>query len=159
MSKPRYRWWGNARNIARDYLKLKAMYEDLRQQDISASISSMPGGGDISRTAENLALRQLPKGDQQDYEAGYSAEQYIRRDTDGAIWLKTVELVFWKSTHTIAGAAQQMHISERTARRYCWLYIMRIGVAMGKLTEEEYAAAEKRDKGQKLDSQSQKTVV
>lgn len=69
MSRPRYRWWGFARRMIRDYRGLKAAYDDLHSQSIVADTSGMPKGGGNNRTVEVIAMRQLPEDDQKAYDA------------------------------------------------------------------------------------------
>ena len=69
MSKPRYKWWGYIKNVIRAYPGLKKEYDALHEQSVTANTSGMPGGGEVSRGTENIAIRELPYTKQREYEA------------------------------------------------------------------------------------------
>ena len=52
---------------------------------------------------------------------------------DGKERLSVVDMVFWRQTHTIAGAAMEIHCSERTARRWHTDFIKRVAKNYGLL--------------------------
>ena len=160
MSKPRYNWWPFVLNMIRDYPERVREIKDLRQQKITADLNGMPKGGGASRTTEGISLRELEdKQAQREYEAVHKALSRIRSRADGKLRLDTVKLTMWKG-HTIPGAAMILNISDETARRYRWQFVMLVGLSYGFLTEEEYRLAVKKDQGHgKVESQSQKTVL
>lgn len=51
-------------------------------------------------------------------EAVEAAISETRKLPDGAERLRLVDLIFWRKTHVISGAALELHISERTAREW-----------------------------------------
>lgn len=53
-----------------------------------------------------------------EFEAVRAAIEQTERTSNGANRLKVIELVFWKRTHYISGAALQVPCSEKTAKRY-----------------------------------------
>lgn len=118
MSKPRERWWGYVKNMIRAYPILKEQYEALHTQTVTADLSGMPRGGGASRTTEMIALRQLPPGDQRDYEAVSEAIEVTRQMPDGNTILKIIDLVYWKKRCNLDGAAMVAHVSTATAKRY-----------------------------------------
>lgn len=118
MSKPRYKWWGYIKNIIRDYPRLKQEYEALHEQSVTANASGMPGGGTVSRGTEDIAIRELPNTSQREYEAVKQAIAVTERMNASRDRLKIINLVFWKKTHTLEGAALTIPCSYRTARRY-----------------------------------------
>ena len=69
MSKPRYIWWSYAKAMVRQYPALKRDYDDLHRQNITASMSGMPGGNSASRTTETVVLRQLPAVKQKEFDS------------------------------------------------------------------------------------------
>ena len=105
MSKPRYRWWGYVRNVIRAYPELKKEYEALHQQSITANMSGEHGGNSVSRGTENVALRELPRTKQKEYDAVSQAIEITKKFPNSAQRLKIIELVYWKKTHTVEGAA------------------------------------------------------
>ena len=108
MSKPRYKWWGYIRNVVRSYPDLKREYEELHQQSVTANMSGMPGGGSVSRGTENVAIRQLPATKQREYDAVAKAIEATRRMHGGDLRVRIIDLVYWKRTHTVEGAAMRV---------------------------------------------------
>ena len=144
MSKPRYNWWPFVLNMIRDYPVRARDYKALHEQKITANITGMPGSGEASRTAEGVALRQLPVQEQREYDAVHNALTHLRRLPDPKLRQDVVRLTFWRG-YSIVGAANTLHVSERTARRYRWQFAMLVGLKYGFLTQEEYAAEIKKD--------------
>ena len=119
MSKPRYRWWGFVRAMIRDYPKLKEDLDELHQQNITAVMSGMPKGGGAGRTAESIALRQLPKDDQTVYDAVTRAVEITRLRPDGKERMELIHLMYWgKKPRAMRKAAVLLNISEPTAKRW-----------------------------------------
>ena len=79
MSKPRYGWWGYAKDMIRRY---------------------PDQCNDNERSAVHAAIEQT------------------ERMCSGVNRLKVVDMVFWKRTHTLEGAALQIPCSYDTAQRY-----------------------------------------
>ena len=132
MSKPRYRWWGFARAMIRDYPKLKEELELLRQQSTTAGMSGMPKGGGAGRTAESIALRQLPKDDQAVYDAVTRAADITRLRPDGKDRMELIRLMYWaKKPMTAKGAALLLHISDVTAKRWHGTFVRLVGQCYG----------------------------
>lgn len=133
MSKPRYDWWGYVKGMIRRYPQLKEEYADLHQQATTASYSGMPGSGGAGRAVEEVALRELPSTRQREYEAvrrAITATEHMKSSRDR---LKIIDLVFWKQTHTLDGAALMVPCSYRTARRYHSEFILLVASAYGLL--------------------------
>lgn len=140
MSKPRYKWWGYIKNVIRDYPRLKQEYEALHEQSITPSMSGMPGGGGASRAVENIAIRELPKAEQRDYEAVQKAVDGTQRLDTGTDRMKLVRLVFWKN-QKLKDAAYKCHISYDTARNYQWEFITLVAYHKDLLTYDELRKA------------------
>lgn len=111
MSKPRYKWWGYIRGVVRAYPELKREYEELHRQSLAAGIGAMPTGGGVSRGTEDIAVRELPYTKQREYEAVRRAIEATKRMTNGAQRLRIIELVYWKRSHTVEGAAMYVGYS------------------------------------------------
>lgn len=159
MSKPRYNWWGFVLNIIRDYPERCRQLRDLQQQSVVANNSGMPGGGDASRTAEAVALRQLPRQEQMEYEAVHKALRRTAAMKAGKVRQNIIKLTMWQG-YNIDGAAMIVNESPSTTRRYRWQFVVLVGHMYGFLTEEEYRTAIKRDAvGEKLEYQSQKNAL
>lgn len=124
MSKPRYKWWGYIKNVIRAYPGLKREYEELHEQSVTANASGVPGGGGVSRGTENIALRELSRPRQMEYDAVRKAIAVTERMRTGSDRLKLMNLVFWKNSHTLQGAAFAVNISYETAVEYHRDFIM-----------------------------------
>ena len=107
MSKPRHPWWGYARNMIRVYPARKREYEELHQQSMTAQMTGMPGGGGVSRATENIAVRELPYTRQREYEAVKRAVEITISLPNGSQRMKIIDLVYWKRSHTVEGAAMK----------------------------------------------------
>ena len=144
MSKPRYNWWSFALNMIRDYPVRRRDYLQLHDQKITADLSGMPKAGNASRTVEGIATRQLPDQEQREYDAVRAAVEYTRTLPEGTVRLRLIDMTLWKNTKNIAGAALQLHISERTAQRYRWQFVALVGQRYGFMTWEDYTQLVKR---------------
>lgn len=132
MSKPRYRWWGFARKMIRDYPDLRHALDDLHEQKIVANISGMPRGSGNGRTVESLALRQLEEDDQKVYDAVTGAITSTRIRPDGAERIKLITLMYWvQRPMTAKAAAPLLHIGEATAKRWHGDFVRLVGRCYG----------------------------
>ena len=142
-SKPRYKWWGYVKNMIRSYPDLVREYNDIHEQPITASISGMPGGGGASRKTEDIAIKQLPRSKQEEYEAVTRAVQVTRMLKTGADRMKIVELVFWKQSHTLQGAAMKVNVSYDTAIDYHGDFIVLAAYFRGLVDYDELPESKK----------------
>lgn len=136
MSKPRYPWWGYVKNVIRGYPALKREYEQLHEQSITASLSGMPGGSDVSRGTESVAIRELPYTKQREYESVRRAVAYTKKLGTGEDRIELIDMVFWKRSHTLNGAAYKLNLSERTAQRYHGEFIKSVASFYGLMDRE-----------------------
>lgn len=132
MSKPRYIWWGMVRHMIRMYPSLHSELRDLRQQNTTAQISGMPGGGGSARALENVALQQLPGDNQQIHDAVDAAVDGYRLRKDGKERLQLIRLMYWvKKPMPMASAAMNLHIAEATAKRWHGEFVRTVARAYG----------------------------
>ena len=143
MSKPRYKWWGYIKSVIRSYPELKKQYDELHRQNITASISGMPGVGGVSRGTENIALKELPKTKQAELEAVELAIQATKRMKTGKDRIRMVELVFWKQSHTLQGAAMAIPVSYDTAINYHGDFITTVAFFRGLISYDELRDSQK----------------
>lgn len=118
MSKPKYDWWPYVKGIIRRYPQLKADLRDLHTTSLTASYSSEPHGSGVNRTTENIAVRELPKNNQREYEAVRRAVETTERYKNGLDRLKLIKLMYWDKTHTMQGAALNIPVSYDTAKEW-----------------------------------------
>ena len=116
MSKPRYDWWGYAKAVIRRYPALRAELQE--------------------RQCPAMAIRELPAQRQREYEAVRKAIESTERMPGGRDRIKIIDLVFWRRSHTLEGAALTIPCSYRTARRYHEEFIRIVGGNMGFLDGE-----------------------
>lgn len=131
MSKPRYPWWGFARNMIRVYPARKKEYEQLHEPSVTANMSGMPGGGGVSRGTEDIAIRELPKAQQREYEAVRRAIEATKLLPNGAQRLRIIELVYWKRSHTVEGAAMRVGYSEDRGKQLHGDFVRLVGKMYG----------------------------
>lgn len=138
MSKPKYKWWGYIKNVIRDYPALVKEYNALHEQSVTANMSGMPGGGNgVSRGTEGIALRELSKPRQAELDAVKKAVAETERLQTGNDRMRLVQLVFWKQSHTLQGAAMMVNISYDTAVHYHGYFIMLVAYYKDLVTHEE----------------------
>ena len=90
------------------------------------------GGGGVGRNTEIAALRSgLNRQQQKELDAVEKAIRATRRGSDGKIRLKVVEMVYFRDTHTIEGAAQQVHVCYNTAWLWTDKFIRMVGKNLG----------------------------
>lgn len=136
MSKPRYDWWPYVKGMIRRYPELKEEFEELHRQRITQQLSGMSGGGGIGRMIEECAVRELSGVRQREFEAVRKAVRLTAAlSGSGETRLRIIDLVFWKRSHTLEGAALEVHCSYRTARRYHTDFIMTVAKYYGLLDE------------------------
>ncbi|MCD8190416.1 MAG: hypothetical protein LUD78_09405 [Clostridiales bacterium] len=115
MSKPRKLWWGYVKAVVRAYPELQARLNELRQPSTGGRSDGQPGAKGASRTTENVATRTLPPMDMKHLEAVEKAVRWTEKLPTGPERLKIIELVYWKQSHTLYGAAQAVGYSYQHA--------------------------------------------
>lgn len=106
------------KNIIRAYPDYCRELESIREQKITANYSATAHGSSVSKPVETLALRELPKVEQKRYKAVVGAIRKTKRLKDGEERLRLIEMVFWKKSHTLQGAAMACNVSYGTAKRW-----------------------------------------
>ena len=118
MSSPRYDWWPYVKGMIRRYPDLLQRAQELKQTSITARLEGMPGSGRVSDPTADAALRELPEINRRELDAVQEALDELGQCRDGAKRMEMVRMVFWRRTHTLAGVAMQMGMSERTVRQW-----------------------------------------
>lgn len=114
MSTPRYDWWPYVKGMIRRYPELCAEQAELRKTQLSPAMTGMPHGrGKTTDPVADTALRELPEINRRELEAVRKAIEETRTMKNGEERLELVRLVFWKKTHTLEGAAMELHWSTR----------------------------------------------
>lgn len=131
MSKPRDIWWSYAKGMIRQYPELKKELDDLHRQNVTASLTGMPGRGSASRTTEVVCLRQLDSVKQREFDAVEQAIRITRKMPNGKDRLKIIDMVHWTASMTIEGASMLIPCSKETAWRYHRDFVRLVGKCYG----------------------------
>lgn len=131
MSKPRYPWWSYAKSMAYRYPELCAKQKVLHDTTITPAYGGTLGGGERTDKTADAALRELPKVNQRELDAVRAAIRYIEGLPSGKERMEIVKLYYWQRSHTLFGAANAIHISEKTALRWNRDFIMRVAENFG----------------------------
>lgn len=118
VSKPRYRWWGYVKACIRNYPALCADIKELHSQSLTASADSMPRSCGATRKTEQIATQELPRQEQREYDAVRNAVETTKTRHDGSNRMRMIKMVYWDRSHTLQGAAQVIHASEPTVKRW-----------------------------------------
>lgn len=109
-------WRSRAKAAIRRYPELCRAERDLHAGKVTPAYSGMPMGGEATRTTELIAMRQLPRNEQRDLDAVRATLETIDRQYKNADMRRSmIDIVYWRRTHTIDGAAIILHISPSTA--------------------------------------------
>lgn len=132
MSSPRYRWWGFAKRMVRDYRELKTAMDDLRSQSITANMTGVPGGSGAGRVVESIALRELPPDDQKAYDAVTRAIEITLLRPGGGEHIAMIRYMYLgKEAHSLKNAAMKASVSVPTAKRWHGDFIRLVGKCYG----------------------------
>lgn len=119
--------------MIRRYPSLKAEYEALHSQSVTAQYSCLPHAEGVCRSTEMVSIRELPSTRQREYEAVRRAvEQTWDMPTAKSGWA-IVDMVLWKRSHTIGGAALTIPCHEITARQWHGEFIRLVAQKYGLL--------------------------
>ena len=119
--------------MIRRYPALKLEHDELMTQSITPTYSGMPGGSKAARLTENTAIQVMQKNSMREYYAVREAVEQTRALSDGEERIKLIELVFWKSTHSLVGASMECNVCERTGREWHRQFIRLVASKYGVL--------------------------
>ena len=139
MSKPRYGWWSYAKYMVRSYPILKAEYQELHRQRVTSSPYGISSNAVARRTTEDVAMLNLPPSKQAEYDAVTKAVEVTSRLRTGKDRLAIIDMVFWKQSHTLDGAAYAIGYSESQAKRFHGDFLRLVGMYRGLCEEDEIA--------------------
>ena len=136
MSTPRYDWWPYVKGMIRRYPELRRQEADLHTTAVTPNYGGAPGGhGGRSDPVANAALRTLPEVNRRELEAVRAAIRTTESLPSGRERMSFVKLYYWQRSHTIFGAANAIHISEKTALRWNRELITQVAKNFGLLEE------------------------
>ena len=118
MAKKQNNWREETKRIIRAYPALLREEAELHDSRITPSLSGMPGAGGVSRKTENIAMKELPPGSQRELDAVRKAISTTDRYRNSRDRLKVIDLVYWKQTHDLHGAAMRCHYSYESVQEW-----------------------------------------
>lgn len=132
MSTPRYDWWPYVKGMIRRYPELCSREADLHTTAVTPNYGGTPGGhGGRSDPVANAALRSLPEVNRRELDAVRAAIRYIEGLHSGKERMELVKLYYWNRSHTLFGAANAIHVSEKTALRWNRDFVMQVAENFG----------------------------
>lgn len=131
MSTPRYDWWPYVKGMIRRYPDLCLKEAALHDTAITANISGMPGGGKRTDKTADAALRTLPEVNRRELEAVRAAICHTEGLHSGKERMELVKLYYWQRSHTLFGASNAIHVSEKTALRWNRDFVMQVAENFG----------------------------
>lgn len=136
MSKPRFDWWVNAVNMVKNYPARKRQWEQLHSPSMQIDYSGMPKSLQVSRPAENLALRQMPEMLQREYDAVTRAVEITKLLPLGEQRIELIKRMYWSGKKLpIDAVIYQIGIGEATGKRWHARFIRLVGECVGYLDE------------------------
>lgn len=134
MSRSRRGWWGYVKWIVRDQpLKKRELAEILSSR--GAASDGTPRSTEARRTTEDQALRGFSGLKAREFDAVERAVERTRQMKTGDLRLRIIDLVFWKQSHTLHGAALRCHVSYDTAQNWHGDFIRLVARYMGFIGE------------------------
>lgn len=132
MSKPKDDWFRNAVWTIRNYPARKEEYEELHKQALAFQMTGVPSGCDISRTVENIAIREMAPMKQIEYEAVTKAISVTKLLPNGDKRLELIDRMYWRGRKLeIKYVAPRVNIAEATGVRWHGAFVRLVGEFMG----------------------------
>ena len=126
LSTPREPWWGYVRNVLYSYPALKQREKEGMLLGLTASINGMPRAREVPKPVEQAVILQLSDKEQERIEAVERAIHETSRRPLGQQRLKVIDMVFFRQSHTLNGAADAVHVSYWTAGNWQREFIRRV---------------------------------
>ena len=133
MSSYRHWWQPNVARALKEYPALIAKKDEIRRIALIAKYSADPRSGNASRSTENIALKDLPPAEAALVDAIDGALEEISRRRDGDEIIRLIDLVHFRRSHTLYGAAMVLNMSEITAKRKNGDFIRLVAKRLGYL--------------------------
>ena len=125
-------WWCNVTRMVRNYPARKEEYEALHTQSLVADTTGMPRGGGSSRTTENIALREMPRMKQQEYEAVTRAIEITRMMPNGELRLELIRRIYWQGKKLrIEDVINSIGVADVTGKRWHGAFIQLVAECVG----------------------------
>ena len=110
-------WWNYVKKVIREYPELRRRMETPLEPRVTGSGY---GSGGASSPVERCVIHDLPPKEQRRFEAVDTAIQETKalHPDDWEPRMGIIDLVYFRGTHTIAGAAMQVGCHENTAGKW-----------------------------------------
>ena len=154
MSKRGHWWWGAIQAALRLYPELRQRY-GTPDNRLTAQYAAQTSCGGAGRVVEQLAMERLSDGDYAVYRAISDAVRETARMGTGDARLAIIDLVYWRRTRTLQGAALDVGYSYDRAREFHQEFIRLVAFYMGYLPRHE---VRKKKRTKKFTPQSPKPV-
>lgn len=132
MSKPKDDWFKNAVWTVRNYPARKEEYQELHTQSICSDMSGMPKSSDVSRSIENIALREMAPMKQMEYDAVTRAIAVTKLLPNGDKRIELIGRMYWSGTKlAIKDVIPHIPVAQATGDRWHGAFIRLVGEFMG----------------------------
>ena len=130
MSKRGHWWWGAIQAALRLYPELRQRY-GTPDNRMTAQYTAQTSRGGAGRAVELLAMERLSDGDYAVYRAISDAIRETARMGTGDARLAIIDLVYWRRTRTLQGAALDVGYSYDRAKDFHMEFIRLVAYHMG----------------------------
>lgn len=140
MSRRDYPWWGDVKRLIEQYPELKEAMRDQLPAASTAQYGPLTPQGGTGRALESLAVKRLSRRETAEIEAVEAAIRETARKPTGEARLAIIDLVYWRKSHRLYGAALEVGYSEKQVRRYNAEFIRLVAFYLGKIPRSEVKA-------------------
>ena len=136
MARVKYPWETYVKSMIIRFPQFKKELAAMRLPALVPPTDKVGSCQKVSKPTEETALRELPPTKQRQYDAVQKAIEKTMTLPDGECRLKLIELMYWKQTHRLHGAAAEVGCCTRTAVTWHTMFIRMVGYYFGILEEE-----------------------
>lgn len=137
MSRRDYPWWGDVKRLIEQYPELKEAMRDQLPAAATAQYGSLTPQSAPGRALESLVVKRLSRREAAEIEAVEAAIRETARKPTGEARLAIIDLVYWRKSHRLYGAAMEIGYSEIQAKRYSAEFIRLVAFYLGKIPRAE----------------------
>ena len=130
MSQRGHWWWGAIQAALRLYPELRQRY-GTPDNRVTAQYTAQTSCGGAGRVVKQLAMERLSDGDYAVYMAISDAVRETARMGTGDARLAIIDLVYWRRTRTLQGAALDVGYSYDRAKDFHMEFIRLVAYHMG----------------------------
>ena len=137
MSRRDYPWWGDVKRLIEQYPELKEAMRDQLPAAATAQYGPLTPQSAPGRALESLVVKRLSRRVAAEIEAVEAAIRETARKPTGEARLAIIDLVYWRKSHRLYGAAMEIGYSEIQAKRYSAEFIRLVAFYLGKIPRAE----------------------